>query len=197
MADQSTAVRLTVGDARLRNIGEVTARLSSKAIATIALQRGDRIQISSDRSDLLVRALPSGPEDDGLDLIRLDAAQRRQLGIDLGERVEVRRYMARVAERIRLVAIGNIRKADISPADIREALGGGQVMVGDSFAITPEGSVFEAQLSVLGIQLASVAGSSSDARALVLRVQSTEPEGPVEVAPTTEIEVLQAGMEGT
>lgn len=197
MADQSTAVRLTVGDARLRNIGEVTARLSSKAIATIALQGGDRIQISSDRSDLLVRALPSGPEDDGLDLIRLDAAQRRQLGIDLGERVEVRRYMARVAERIRLVAIGNIRKADISPADIREALGGGQVMVGDSFAITPEGSVFEAQLSVLGIQLASVAGSSSDARALVLRVQSTEPEGPVEVAPTTEIEVLQAGMEGT
>jgi hypothetical protein len=197
MTDWSTAVRLTVGDARLRDIGEESARLSSKAIATLALQLSDRIQVSSDRSDLLVRALPSGPEDDGLDLIRLDASQRRRLGIELGAAVEVRRYVARVAERIELVAIGNIRRADISPADIREALGGGQVMVGDSFAVTPDGRVFEAELSVLGIQLATVAGSSSDARALILRVQSTEPGGPVEVGPATEIEVLQAGTEGT
>jgi hypothetical protein len=195
--DHSTAIRLTVGDARLGDIGEAIVRLSSKAIRTLALERGDRVRISGDRSSLLVRALPSGPEDDGLDLIRMDAAQRRQLAAQLGDSVEVRRYVARLAERIQLIAIGNIRRADISPADIRDALGSGQVMAGDSFTITPDGRVFEAHLSVLGIQLASVAGSSSDARGLVVRVQSTEPDGPVEVAPTTDIELLQAGTEGT
>lgn len=197
MADQPTAVRLTVGDARLGDIGEAMVRLSSKAIVRLALPEGDRVRISSDQSRLLVRALRSGAIDDGLDLIRMDAAQRRRLGVRLGESVEVSRYVARFAERIQLIAIGSIRRADISPADIREALGGGQVMAGDSFTITPDGRVFEAHVSVLGIQLASVAGSSSDARGLVVRVQSTKPDGPVEVAPTTEIELLQAGSEGT
>jgi transitional endoplasmic reticulum ATPase len=196
MAEQSTVAQFTVGDARLRDVGEPIARLSNTAMARLALRQGDRIQISG-RSDLVVQTLPSGPEDDGLDLIRLDAGQRRRIGIGLGDTVDVRRYLTRVAQRIRLIAIGDIQRSGVSPAAIRDALDGSQLMVGDSLAVTPEGRVFEARLSLLGIQLASVAGSSSDARALMLRVHTTEPDGVVEVGPSTEIEILQAGEEDT
>lgn len=196
MAEQSTTVRLIVGDCRLQDTGESVARLSNKAITTLALERGDRVQIRG-KSSLLALALPAGPEDDELDLIRLDAAQRRQLGTALGERVEVRRYTPNAARFIQLTAVGNLKGADFSSDDIREALSGGQVMVGDTLTVTPDGRVFEAHLSLLGIQLASVAGSSSDTRGVLLRVASTEPQGVVEVTSATEIEVVPAGAEGT
>jgi transitional endoplasmic reticulum ATPase len=196
MAEQSIAARFTVGDARLRDVGEPIARMSSTAMTRLALRQGDRIQISG-KSELVVQTLASGTEDDGLDLIRLDAGQRRRIGIDLGDTVDVHRYLTRVAQRIRLIAIGDIQRSGVSAAAVRDAMEGGQLMVGDSFAVTPEGRVFEARLSLLGIQLASVAGSSSDARALMLRVHKTEPDGVVEVGPKTEIDILQAGEEDT
>src|SRR3989337_2341178 len=97
MAAGFTFVPLTVGDARLRDVGEGIARLSNAAIAKLALRPGDRILIRA-QSDLIVQALPAGPEDDGLDLIRLDASERRQLGVDIGDAVDVRCCPARVAE---------------------------------------------------------------------------------------------------
>lgn len=193
MADYGTVVRLIVGDHRLQDVGEAVARLSDKGIAALALKPGDRVEVTG-TSTLVALALPAGPEDDGLDLIRLDGAQRRQLGVQLGERVEVRRHAPTHAQHIRLLAIGDLRSVDLSPEEIRRALGDGQVAVGDTLTVTPNGRVFDARVSLLGIELASIAGSSSDTNAVVLRVVATRPEGVVEVTPATEIEVVQAGL---
>lgn len=193
MADYGTVVRLIVGDHRLQDIGEAVARLSDKGIAALALKPGDRVEVTG-TSKLVALALPAGPEDDGLDLIRLDGTQRRQLGVRLGERVEVRRHALADATHIQLIAIGDLRSVDLSPEEIRRALGEGPVAVGDTLTVTPNGRVFEASVSLLGIELASVAGSSSDTHAAVLRVVATRPEGVVEVTPATEIEVVQAGL---
>jgi transitional endoplasmic reticulum ATPase len=193
MADHGTVVRLIVGDHRLQDVGEAVARLSDKGIAALALKPGDRVEVTG-TAKLVALALPTGPEDDGLDLIRLDGTQRRQLGVRLGERVDVRRHAPAHAVLIRLVAIGDVRLADLSPEEIRTALSVGQVAIGDTLTVTPNGRVFDARISLLGIQLASVAGSSSDENAVMLRVVATRPEGAVEVTPTTEIEFVQPGF---
>lgn len=195
MADHGTVVRLIVGDHRLQDIGEAVARLSDKGIAALALKSGDRVEVTGRTvtSKLVALALPAGPEDDGLDLIRLGGTQRRQLGVQLGERVEVRRHAPTHAQHIRLIAIGDLHSVDLSTEEIRRALGDGQVAVGDTLTVTPNGRVFDARVSLLGIELASIAGSSSDTRAVVLRVVATRPEGVVAVTPATEIEVVQAG----
>jgi transitional endoplasmic reticulum ATPase len=195
MADHGTVVRLIVGDHRLQDIGEAVARLRDKGIAALALKSGDRVEVTGRTvtSKLVAPALPAGPEDDGLDLIRLDGTQRRQLGVQIGERVEVRRHASTHAQHIRLIAIGDLHTVDLSTEEIRRALGDGQVAVGDTLTVTPNGRVFDARVSLLGIELASIAGSSSDTRAVVLRVVATRPEGVVAVTPATEIEVVQAG----
>lgn len=193
MADYGTVVRLIVGDHRPQDIGEAVARLSDKAIAALALTQGDRVEVTG-ASKLVALALPAGPADDGLDLIRLDGAQRRQLGVQLGERVEVRRHAPTHAQHIRLIAIGDLRSVDLSPEEIRRALGERVVAVGDTLTVAPNGHVFDARVSLLGIELASIAGSSSGTNAVVLRVVATRPAGVVEVTPATEIEVVQAGL---
>jgi transitional endoplasmic reticulum ATPase len=194
MKGHEESVRLRVGDARLEDVAEGRARLGRKAFAALPLKQGDVVRIAGE-SSILATALPAAPEDDGLDLVRLDGTQRRRLGVKVGDTVEVRHYDVKPASRIRIVTVGDGGRLELSPDDIRGVLVKQPLMAGDTIAATPRQREFYARVSVLGLNLAEVEGASSECGSVILRVVSTTPSGIVRVTENTEIERVPAGGE--
>src|SRR5919202_272318 len=130
MAGHEQSIRLRVADAQLEDVAEGRARLSRDVFDALRLKRGELVQIAGPQK-VLASAFPAGPEDDGLNLVRLDGTIRRRLAVDIGEAVEVRRYDPRVAKRVRLVAIGDSRAlGELTPEDVRATLAEQTIIVG-------------------------------------------------------------------
>lgn len=189
---ESQSVRVQVGPAALEDVGEAHARLSCTVLAQLGVKEGEPVQVVAGGQSMLVRAYPAGSEDDGLNLVRLDGTQCRRLGVDVGGTVVVRRYDNRIAERVRLVAIGDLADVNLPLDEIRSALADQPVVVGDTVRVTPTRKTFDAQVNLLGLNLAAVTGSVADAVGLLLRVAETTPAGVVTVDDATQIEVRHA-----
>ena len=195
MDAHETGRRLRVADAKLEDVAEGRARLSRESFSALRLKRGDRVQIAA-AGHILAAALPAGPEDDGLDLVRLDGTQRRKIGVQVGETVEVKRYDPKSAEHVRLIAVGDNRALELSPHEIRATLAEQSVVVGDTFAVAPDRRDFQAEVSVLGLRLVEFTGSSAGPNAALVKVVETSPAGVVRVTDETEIELVPAAEHG-
>jgi transitional endoplasmic reticulum ATPase len=141
---------------------------------------------------ILVSVLESAPDDEGLDILRLDATERRKAGVEIGDVVEAERHDIPVATHVRLVIIGQAGSYEVTPEDLRPQLAEQAIIAGDTISVAPNRSDFEADVNVLGLKVAEVVGSSTGCGALLARVVETVPAGVVQVTDETEIE-LQAG----
>ena len=191
MRDEDRA-RAHVAAAGLHDIGEPRARLSRTLLETLKLKDGAHVRLVADDRSILLNAVEGGAEDDGLDVVRLDGAQRRKLGVEVGDTVFVEPYDGRRAERICLVALGRIDEADLPIKEIRDALAERPVIVGDTVKVTPTRKTFDAELNVLGLTVAGVSGSVNDADGVMLRVTETTPPGVVTVDDETQLDVRHA-----
>jgi transitional endoplasmic reticulum ATPase len=192
MNERQDSMRAQVGAAGLEDVGESRVRLSRTAFAALGLKEGEPVRVSTDRESALLRAYASGPEDDGLNLVRLDGALRRRLGVAIGDRVKVDRYAGRTAARVRLVALGDLPGVDVEVDEVRRALAERPVVVGDTISVAPRRKVFDAQVSLLGLNVAGIAGSVADTNEVLLRVAWTQPAGVVLVGEKTQIEIVHA-----
>jgi transitional endoplasmic reticulum ATPase len=141
---------------------------------------------------ILVSVLESSPDDEGLDILRLDATERRKAGVEIGEVVEAERHDTPVATRVRLVIVGQTGRNEITGEDLRPQLAAQAITAGDTISVAPNRNEFEAEVNVLGLTVAEVVGSSTGCGSLLARVVETAPTGVVQVTDETEIE-LQSG----
>jgi transitional endoplasmic reticulum ATPase len=192
MTGRAEKVRLRVGDARLEDVAEGRARLSRELFPALGLKRGDRVRVTGEHS-ILATALPADPEDDGLELVRLDGTQRRKVGVAVGGTVEVQRYDVRPASKVQLVAVGDSDRIELSPEDTRRALAEAPIIAGDTVGVTPRKREFYARVNVLGLSVADIEGASSECGSVLFHVVSTTPPGVVRVTEHTEIEFLPTG----
>ena len=195
MREPQCTIQLRVADASLPDIAEGRARISSDTFRALGLSPGSLVTIRG-AQPILADAYPAGIEDDGLGLVRLDGTQRLRLRVSLGDQVEVSRYDAANAARVRCVALGSSRALELSPYDVRAALLNKTITRGDTFSVSPARRDFEARVSVLGLNLVDVVGSSAGAHAALLRIVDTVPSGAVRVVAETEIDVVRAGEPG-
>jgi hypothetical protein len=191
MARSEATLQLQVADARLQDVGENRACVSSDVLAAIGGAEGDPIVLTG-KSVLSARVAASGPEDEGLGLVRLDGGQRHRLGVALGDMINVCLRELPRAARVRLVLLGSAGDHALSSAHLHESLDGHAVTGGDTVAITPDRRRFEAEVSVLGLSVAGIAGSSTDTDGALARVVATEPAGPVRIDEHTTIEIDHA-----
>ena len=192
MERRELGIRLRVGDASLEDVAEERARISREAFDALGLEPEDIVRIIGQHS-VLARAHLAGVEDDGLGLVRLDGGQRRTLRVSLGELVTVLPYAVAAARRLRVAVLGSARSVELSSYDLRSALRNRPITTGESLMIAPARRDFQANVSVLGLSLVDVVGSSSGAHAVLIRVIETDPPGVVRLADDTEIEFLPAG----
>jgi hypothetical protein len=189
---KKSCAQLLVADARLEDVAAGRARLSRKVLDALRLEPGDMVRIHG-HHPILATAAEAAPEDEGLDLVRLDATLRHRAGIEVGQQAEVCRYDVRTAQAVRLAVLGDADGLDLSPEAIREILGPQALVVGDAIAAAPRRKHFEAQVNVLGLNIAGIEGSTTECGAVLLRVLATSPRGVVRVAPDTQIELVVGG----
>src|SRR4051812_17493696 len=100
MADQEIATRkLQVANARPEDSGRGLAHIPRTLMGTLGVTEGDVIEIVGKRVTPARAVLPY-PEDEGLELLRIDGLQRANAGIGAGDFVEVRRAESKSATRV-------------------------------------------------------------------------------------------------
>jgi transitional endoplasmic reticulum ATPase len=88
MADaEQPPIRLQVANARPDDSGRGLARLSRLTMQRLGLDEGDVVEIIGKRTTPARAVLPY-PEDEGLEILRLDGLQRANAGVGSGDFVE-------------------------------------------------------------------------------------------------------------
>jgi transitional endoplasmic reticulum ATPase len=195
---QTQTARLQVAGAKPQDVGTGTARISRKTFAALSLREGQVIEIAGKRNTAAI-VLPPYPEDEGLDVIRLDGLQRGNAGVSIGDYVDAKRADAKPAKRIQLApAQKNLRLVG-SGEMLRRTLFQRPLVAGDIIST----SIYQRATQGVGNQgnipedlfrmfFEQPAFGLQEIR---LRVISTMPRGVVQVAQDTEIELLPEYVE--
>lgn len=186
---QQKTVQVQVANARPEDVGKGGARVSRKTLQALGIAQGEAIEIVASRHTTAI-ALPPFPEDEDLEIIRLDGLQRANAGVTAGERVELRPAPAPVASRITFApAQKNIRLAGSGEA-LRRTFMRRPLLAGDVVST----SVYQRAPGADGIPdetfrrlFAQQPYALQEIRLLVV---GTSPKGIVRVGPETEIELL-------
>jgi transitional endoplasmic reticulum ATPase len=101
MADEEprAAHRLQVANSRPEDSGRGLAHLPRTLMGALALAEGDVIEITGKRTTA-ARAVMPYPEDEGLEILRIDGLQRANAGVDSGDFVEIRKAQSKPATRV-------------------------------------------------------------------------------------------------
>jgi transitional endoplasmic reticulum ATPase len=179
--------RLQVASARPEDAGRGFARLSRRVFELLNLREGDPVEISGGGRTTTAIAVSAQPEDEGLDLVRLDGLQRANAQVGSGDYVEVRRAEVKPAARVVFApAQKNLRLAGSAEALRRNFLNR-PLMAGDVVSTSGHQRSQQDQLPPQLRQLMNAPTYSLQEIRLV--VVSTSPKGPVVVTEETEVEL--------
>ena len=183
---KAKAQRLQVANAKAEDSGRGFARLSRATLATLGLQQGDVIEIIGKRSTV-ARAVDPYPEDDGLDVIRLDGLQRANAGVGAGDQVELRKVDSIPAKKVVFAPAQKEIRLE-GPGDaLKRNFIGRALVTGDVVATHGQQRVAPDNLPPqLRQMLAAPAFSLTEIR---LTVVATTPKGFVHIDQDTEVEL--------
>jgi transitional endoplasmic reticulum ATPase len=183
---KAQAQRLQVANAKAEDSGRGFARLSKATLAELGLQQGDVIEIIGKRSTV-ARAVDPYPEDEGLDVIRLDGLQRANAGVGAGDQVELRKVASQPAKKVVFAPAQKEIRLE-GPGDaLKRNFIGRALVTGDVVATHGQQRVAPDNLPPqLRQMLAAPAFSLTEIR---LTVVSTTPKGFVHIDQDTEVEL--------
>jgi len=190
------AVEIQVAGARTPDVGKGTARVSKQALATLGLREGAILEVVGKRTTAVL-ALPPYPEDEGVDLIRLDGLQRANIGVGIGDRVSLRAAEVAPAARVTLApAQKEIILKGPGQALLRTLKGRplvqGDIISTSVYRRTPDMDDGTFPEDVFRGFFQQRAYGLQEIRLVVAR---TKPQGVVQVTPETEIELLPQFVE--
>ena len=94
-------VVLRVAEAKQKDVGRGKVRIDIGILRMIGVEPGDVVEIEGRRKTAAI-AWPGYPEDQGLDIIRMDGLIRKNAGVSIGEKVIVRRADVKPATLVKL-----------------------------------------------------------------------------------------------
>ena len=196
MADQKqTGVRLQVAGAKPQDVGTGTARLSRKALTAMGAREGDVVEVRGKRLTAAL-ALASYPEDEGLDVVRLDGLQRANAVVSIGDHLLARVAEPRSARRVQLApAQKNLRLVG-SGETLRKTLFQRPIVSGDVLST----SIYRRQVNGEGGMSDELFRMFFDQPAfglqeIRLQVIGTSPRGIVQISHDTDIELMPEYVE--
>ncbi|MCE4599187.1 MAG: CDC48 family AAA ATPase [Desulfurococcales archaeon] len=158
---------LRVAEARPRDTGRRRVRIDISVMKTLGIEAGDIVEIEGRKKTVAI-AWPALPEDQGLDIIRMDGILRRNADVNIGEKVIVRKAQVKPATKIKLAPMTQSMSVDEGfKKYVKKKLIGTPVVEGD-IVVVP----------VIG-------------QAVQLNVLLTRPRGAVIVTENTIVEVLE------
>jgi transitional endoplasmic reticulum ATPase len=186
MSPKAKPPKLQVANAKLEDSGRGLARMSREFMSANGILQGDVIEIVGKRSTA-ARAVDPYPEDEGLEVVRLDGLQRANAGVGAGDHVELRKVESKPANKVVFApAQREIRLEGPSQALKRSFLGR-PVVAGDVVATHGQQRVAPDDMPPqLRQMLAAPAFALAEIR---LTVVSTLPKGIVHIDNDTEVEL--------
>ena len=189
MADADTAtpartVRLQVAPARQEESGAGIARMPRSAFQKLGITEGDVVEIRGKRTTAAV-AMPAYPEDDALDVVRLDGLQRGNAQGGSGEHVEIARGESRPATRVVFAPAQREMRLQGPTQALKRNFFRRPLVAGDLVATTGQQPVQNMPADVRQL-LRAPAYALTQIR---LTVASTTPKGIVHIDENTEVEL--------
>ncbi|NJC34224.1 transitional endoplasmic reticulum ATPase [Sphingomonas jejuensis] len=187
MADAESKIeRIQVANARAEDSGRGLARLPRERMSALGLQEGDVVEIVGKRSTPARAVLPY-PEDEGIEVIRLDGLQRANAGVGSGDFVELRRAESKAATRVIFAPAQQNLRLQGSSAALKRSFSGRPLTAGDVVATAGQRQVEQGNLPP---QLQRMLNAPAYAlQEIRLAVVSTTPKGIVHIDETTEVEL--------
>jgi transitional endoplasmic reticulum ATPase len=99
---------LKVSEAKQGDIGRGVSRIDPEIAYSLGFTSGDVIEIEGKRRTATM-LFPGLPEDAGGELIRIDATIRRNAGVGIDDKVQVRKIESKNAEKVRLAPTQELR----------------------------------------------------------------------------------------
>lgn len=161
---ESKTITLTAAEAVQMDVGRNIARVSSEVMDKHKLESGDIVEIKG-KNKTVASVWRARPEDDGLEIIRIDGNLRNNAGTSLGEKVEIKRIDAAAAESITISPVEEVRFTDDPTEFFKQKLIDKPLLKGQRISI-----------DVMGTQLHYV-------------VTKVAPNKPVKVMQTTKLTV--------
>lgn len=139
---ENKSVKLKIAEARSRDAGRGIARLDSNVQSILRLTPGDVVEIAGKRTTAAT-FWPGYPEDEDLDIIRVDGIIRHNLGVSIEETVTVKVTNIRVASRVVLMSLIAIRFGEGFEDYVKRQLLGRPISRGDTVAIPVLGEALQ------------------------------------------------------
>ncbi|MDR7102317.1 CDC48 family AAA ATPase [Croceicoccus sp. BE223] len=188
MADANASitreVKLQVAASKQEESGHGIARIPRTAMATLGLTEGDVIEIEGKRITP-ARALLPYPEDEGLDVIRLDGLERGNAEVGSGEHVVVRKAESRPATRVVFAPAQREMRLQGPAEALRRNFFGRPIVSGDLVATRGQQRVQDMPPEVARMFNAPAYALTQ----IRLSVVSTTPKGIVHIDENTEVEL--------
>ena len=186
IGDTRTTVRLQVAGSRQEESGHGIARIGREIMAQLGVTEGDVIEIMGKRSTP-ARVLLPYPEDEGLQLIRLDGLQRANAEVGSGEHVEVRKTDSRPAQRVVFAPAQRELRLQGPAQALKRNFFGRPLVTGDLVATAGQQQVSRDNMPP---QLRQMLNAPAFALTQIrLSVVSTSPKGFVHIDENTEVEL--------
>ena len=193
--DRTDVVRLQVAGAQNPDVGKGVARIGADSLAALGLTPGAIVELTGKRTTAAI-ALPPYSADAGLDIIRLDGLLRANVGVGMGDHVEVAPAQVRPATRVVLAPAQQGVRLQGSGRALLRTLMGRPVASGDVISTSvyrqgagPEGGNLPGMPPDLYRQLFGQQRGFG-LQEIRLVVTQTAPRGIVQVSEETEIELL-------
>ncbi|MBI4196896.1 MAG: CDC48 family AAA ATPase [Deltaproteobacteria bacterium] len=94
-------LKLKVAESIQRDVGKGIVRLSEESVKRLGLQKGDIVSVKGKRVTAAI-PVPSYPQDEGLDIVRMDGLVRANAKVGIGEFVEVSKEKWKEARKVTL-----------------------------------------------------------------------------------------------
>jgi transitional endoplasmic reticulum ATPase len=187
MADEERQPpRLQVATMRPEDSGRGLARLPRRLMNALGLSEGDVIEIKGKR-DTPARAVSPYPEDEDLDIIRLDGLQRANAEIGSGDFVTIRKAESKAAQRVVFAPAQKNLRLQGSAQALKRSFGLKPLTAGDIVATTGQQQIQHGDIPPeLRQMLNAPAYALQEIR---LKVVSTAPKGIVHIDANTEVEL--------
>jgi transitional endoplasmic reticulum ATPase len=183
---EDKTVKLQVAAARQEESGHGIARLPKSAMANLGVTEGDVIEILGKRNTPARAVLPY-PEDEGLEVIRLDGLQRANAEVGSGDHVVVRKAESRPAQRVVFAPAQREMRLQGPAEALKRNFFGRPLVAGDVVATTGQ-----QQVQDMPPQVARMFNAPAYALTQIrLTVVSTAPKGIVHIDENTEVELRE------
>ncbi|HKX79500.1 MAG TPA: CDC48 family AAA ATPase [Novosphingobium sp.] len=183
---EDRTIRLQVAAARQEESGHGIARLPQSALSAIAAREGDPIEIIG-KASTVARAVLAYPEDEDLQVIRLDGLQRGNAEVGSGEHVQVRKAESRPATRVVFAPAHRQMRLQGPSIALKRNFFGRPMVAGDLVATTGQQQVRD-----LPPQLARMFNAPAYSLTQIrLNVVATTPKGIVHIDENTEVELRE------